>query len=137
VSLTTGEVFSLVRGKRKRFILSEDKDGYLHVHLARERSDRRGKPEIEVRNGKRIERYRNRRYVRVNRLVKMKSLAVAKGGSDWRKYVKDLPRGVDVNHKGDRKDNHHMRLTLETELANRMKREMTPEEQAEINACPF
>jgi hypothetical protein len=138
VNLTTGEVFSLVGSKRKRMKFGEDRDGYLHIWLARERSDRRGKPEIEMlRNGKRVKRYRRRRYVRVNRLVKMKALAVALGGDQWRKYVADLPRGVDVNHTGARNDNRAHKLTLETERANRTRSEMTPEEQAEINACPF
>lgn len=137
VNLTTGEVFSLVRS-RKAMKLSEDRDVYLHINLARERKDRRGKPEVERRrNGTRVNLYRHRRFVRVNRLVKMKSLAVAMGGSDWRRYVTDLSRGIDVNHKGPRNVNNHLMLTLETEQANRTRREMTPEEQAEVNACTF
>lgn len=137
VNLTTGEVFSLATGKRKRMTLAEDSDGYLHIHLSRERDDRRGKAEMQMRNGTRIKRYRHRRFVRVNRLVKMKSIAVGKGGNEWRKYVRDLPRGLDVNHTKGRKNNHHMTLTMATELANRTKRPMTAEEQAEVNACPF
>lgn len=139
VDLTTGVVTSNAKGRRKRMKLSEDKDGYLHIHLNRERKDRRGKPEIgRDRKGNETRRYRIRRYVRVNRLVKMKSIAVGIGGNDWRHYVTDLPRGVDVNHGDlDRKNNHHMNLSLQGELTNRQRRELTPEEAAEIAACTF
>lgn len=140
VDLITGVVTSRVKGRRERVLtLAADKDGYLHVHLSRERPDRRGTPKFERnRKGDVISRHRNRRYVRVHRLVKMKELAVKKGGIDWRPHVKDLPLGVDIDH-GDlnRANNHHENLTLKTEAANRGKREMTQEEADEIAACTF
>lgn len=86
----TGEVFSVKPdGSRTKRRLHVDRDGYLLFYLNRER--RRGKPD---RSGRR----RARRGVLVHRLVKIKAIAVAKGGDNWRKYVCDLPRGVDVNH---------------------------------------
>lgn len=137
VNLITGTVTSYVSGKPRAMTLQVDKDGYMHIQLNRERPDRRGKATEERRHGVVVKRYRERRYVRVNRLVMMKRLAVKAGGALWREFVKDLPR-VDVNHEDcQRSNNHYRNLTLMTEAANRGKREMTPEEQAAIDACTF
>jgi len=139
VSLITGEVISFALGKRHVMALLRDRDGYLHISLNRERPDRRGKASEERgRDGKLRKRYRERRFVRLNRLVMMKRLAVEAGGRQWREFVKDLPRGVDVNHDDlVRHNNHHENLRMQTEAANRGRRENTPEEQAEIDACTF
>lgn len=142
VSLITGEVTTRARGRYKQVKLSADKDGYLHFNLSRERKDRRGKPEIERRGGKEVKRYRIRRYVRVHRLVKMKDQAIkashAARSNDWRSYVKNLPRGVDVNHVDFTRDNNaNDNLTLQTEAANRGRREMTQEELDAIAECTF
>jgi hypothetical protein len=73
--------------------------------------------------------------VLVHRLVKVKALAVAMGGENWRQYVKPLPPGIDVNHippgegiPANRLDNRACMLELQTEAANRSRREMTDEE---------
>lgn len=139
VDLITGVVTSMARNRPRVLTSQPDKDGYLHVNLSRERGDRRGTPKLERnRKGEVIMRHRIRRYVRVHRLVKMKDMAVKKGGVDWRSHVRDLPVGVDIDH-GDlnRANNHHENLTLKTEAANRGKREMTQEEADEIAACTF
>lgn len=73
----------------------------------------------------------------VNRLVKIKAIAWALGGQHWRQYVKDLPPGIDVNHIGARDDNREHMIELQTEGANRRRREMTPEEFEEAQACAF
>jgi hypothetical protein len=116
-----------------------DADGYCHFYLNRERRDRRGKHETERRsNGVVKKRYRIRRFVSVHRLVKMKAIAIGVGGYEWRLYVKDLPRGVDVNHRDkNRQNNHHMNLALQTENANRSQRELSQEEADQIAACTF
>lgn len=138
VELSTGKVLGLVRGEWKAKKLKLDDCGYLGFFLNRERKHKRGKPIREVRpNGKERKRYRDRRYVLVNRLVKIKAIAVALGGKNWRNHVKDLPLGVDVNHLGARNNNAHDMLELQTEAANRRRREMTPEELDEINNCTF
>lgn len=128
VDLDSGRVFSTINGKTRERKLIADKDGYLRFLLNRERSQKRGKPQ---RDGKKL-RYRKSRQVLVNRLVKIKALAVAKGGANWRLYVADLPRGVDVNHLGPRDDNRSHQLELQTERANRSKKAMTAEEFARI-----
>lgn len=129
VCLATGEVFGIKNGKRYKKKLRADKDGYLHFDLNREKKDRRGRPDIERRNGKEYKRWRNRRFVRVNRAVKIKAIAVGLGGEHWRQFVKDLPRGIDVNHIKARDDNRAMHLELMTERANRNgSEEMTEEE---------
>jgi hypothetical protein len=135
VRLTTGEVLGFVRGKWIVKRLKKDDDGYLMFFLNRERKQRRGKPIRERRpNGKERLRYRDRRCVLVHRLVKIKALAVAKGGRRWREYVADLPRGIDVNHDGPKDDNRAWRLTMETERANRSNTEMTDEEWDQLQA---
>ncbi len=135
VCLSTGRVFSIKNGKRVEKKLKLDDDGYLGFYLNRERGHKRGKPSREVRNGKERLRYRRRRYVLVNRLVKIKSIAKGKGGKNWRQYVADLPRGVDVNHLGARSDNRDSMLELQTERANRSRTVMTDEEFAELQAA--
>ena len=138
VDLETGKVSGFVRGEWKNKRLKKDNDGYMGFHLCRERKSKRGKPIREVRpNGKERNRYRDRRYVLVHRLVKIKAIAVGLRGNNWRQYVKDLPPGIDVNHRGERDNNNHLMIELQTEAANRRRREMTPEEQEEINACTF
>lgn len=138
VELSTGKVLGFVRGEWRYKRLKLDDDGYLGFFLNRERRHKLGKPIREVRpNGKERLRYRDRRYVLVNRLVKIKAIAVALGGQHWRSYCKDLPPGVDVNHIGAKNNNAHDMLELQTEAANRRRREMTPEEQEAINACTF
>ncbi len=138
VNLASGEVTSMARGRQRTRKVRADDDGYLYFDLSRERPDRRGKAEISRRNGKVKKRYRIRRFVAVHRLVKMKELAIKAGGDAWRDHVKDLPRGIDVDHGDrDRQNNNYRNLSLKTEAANRGKREMTPEEEAEIAACTF
>lgn len=138
VDMETGKVLGFVRGEWKAKKLKKDKDGYLGFFLNRERKHKRGKPIREVRsNGKVRHRYRDRRYVLVNRLVKIKAIAVALGGHNWRAYAKDLPPGIDVNHRGAKDNNNHLMIELQTEGANRRRREMTPEEQEAVNACTF
>jgi hypothetical protein len=130
VDIETGEVFSIDKnGKRTKRRLAPDDDGYLGFHLARERKSKRGKPCRWKEPGRadRV-RYRNRRYVMVHRLVKIKALAVAKGGRNWTQYVRDLPLGIDVNHLGPKTDNRHTELELQTEAANRSRTEMTDAE---------
>lgn len=126
VLLRDGTVF----GKnRKPLKLHKDKDGYWGFWLNRERKGKRGKPE---RDGKR-ERYRNRRYVLVHRLVKIKAIAVGLGGLNWRKYVSELPiRGLDVNHTRGKDNNGANYLEIATERANRGKTEMS---EAEYREC--
>lgn len=97
VDLATGLVYGVRGNLTKQRKLDYDRDGYLYFWLNREKKDRRGKPE-RCRKSNR-NRYRRRRVVLVHRLVKIKALAVAKGGRNWRKYVTDLPRGIDVNHE--------------------------------------
>ncbi len=135
VCLTTGKAFYFKHGKRVERSLRLDKDGYLHFDLNRERSCKRGRPSTERSHGKTINRWRDRRFVRVNRAVKIKAIAVGLGGDNWRKYVKDLPRGVDVNHI-DRVRHHNWsdNLELQTERANRGGSEMTEKELAGIRA---
>lgn len=138
VELSTGKVLGFVRGEWRHKRLKRDDDGYLMFFLNRERKHKRGKPIREVRpNGTERHRYRDRRCVLVHRLVKIKAIAVALGGKHWRIYCKDLPLGVDVNHIGAKDNNAHDMIELQTEGANRRRREMTPEEQAAINACTF
>lgn len=129
VDLETGDVFSVRGDKRTKRKLDPDDDGYLCFWLNRERKDRRGKAE---RDGNR-KRYRYRRVVLAHRLVKIKHLAVAKGGSKWRQYATDLPRGVDVNHI-DRVRHHNWadNLELQTEAVNRARGEMTEQEIADL-----
>lgn len=129
--LETGEVFSVKNGQRIKRSLFKDADGYLFFTLNRERSKKAGKPERDLR-GKL--RYRHRRSVLVHRLVKIKAIAYGKGGENWREFVTDLPRGVDVNHLGERDDNRQHKLELQSEAANRAKRKMTNEEWAELQA---
>lgn len=133
--LETGDVFSVRRGKRTKMRLRTDVDGYLGFSLNRERATKRGKPWREMRDGKERLRYRSRRYVLVNRLIKIKALAVAKGGDNWRSFVSAKPlRGLDVNHIGKRSDNRNCMLELQTERANRSRSPMTDEEYAELQA---
>ncbi len=139
VNLVTGEVTSVARGRPKAMKIKVDHDGYLHFYLNRERPDRRGKAEVSRGPGGEVKkRYRIRRFVAVHRLVKMKELAIKAGGDAWRDHVRDLPRGIDVDH-GDRNraNNDYRNLSLKTDSANRGKREMTPEEAAEVAACTF
>jgi hypothetical protein len=129
VDIETGEVFSIRNGRSVKRQLRLDEDGYYCFQLNRERKRKQGKPEIDYRReGASRLRYRNRRYVRVHRLVKIKALAVAKGGRNWRQYVQDLPLGIDVNHLNGKTDNNHLNLELQTELAHRSHKEMTDEE---------
>jgi len=134
VCLKSGRVYTLLGGERRELKTREDDDGYLVFDLSRApKAPKRGKKTEYVdklKNGKRITRirYRRRRRVRVHRLVKLKSLALAKGGIRWRQYANDLPRGTDVNHLGAKTDNRDCMLCLETEMANRSRREMTDEE---------
>jgi len=138
VDLETGIVTGFHRGEWKPKRLKKDDDGYLGFFLNRERKHKRGKPIREVRpNGKERHRYRHRRYVLVHRLVKIKAIAAAIGGRNWRSCCKDLPPGIDVNHIGAKHDNRADMIELQTEGANRRRREMTPEEQEEVNACTF
>lgn len=138
VRLSTGVVVGLVRGQWQPKSLRIDEDGYVGFYLNRERQKKLGKPEVERRrNGKLCKRYRERRYVFVHRLVKIKAIALAIGGRNWRKFVKDLPLGVDVNHLGAKDDNRSHMIELATERANRSRDEMTPEEIAAIAACTF
>lgn len=134
VDLETGEVFSVRRGERKKRRLRTDDDGYKSFYLNRERRDKRGGKEY-CRKTKGF-RYRRRRLVFVHRVVKIKAIALAKGGDhNWRDYVEDLPRGVDVNHfDRDRANNRAGNLELQTELANRSRRAMTAAELREVRA---
>lgn len=137
VDIETGIVTGFYRGEWRRKALNKDHCGYLGFCLNRERKPKRGKPIRELRNGKERLRYRRRRYVLVHRLVKIKAIAVALGGHNWRAYVKDLPHGIDVNHRGAKDNNNHLMIEIQTEGANRRRREMTPEEQEQVNACTF
>jgi hypothetical protein len=139
VRLNTGIVLGLVRGAWIPKSLRRDEDGYLGFCLNREKVDRRGKPSTERRGRKIVHRYRERRYVLVHRLVKIKAIAVALGGRNWRKFARDLPPGIDVNHLPGvrRDDNRHRGIELATERANRARDEMTPEEIEAVNNCPF
>ena len=133
VDIETGEVFSVRNGVRTARRLKRDEDGYLGFYLNRERKRKQGKPERDRdRNGKERLRYRKRRYVRVNRIVKIVAIAKAKGGKNWRQYCCDLPAGIDVNHLGARDDNRAKMLDLQTGLANRARREMTDEEWKQL-----
>lgn len=133
VDVLTGEVFSVRRGAHWPMKLREDKDGYLCFGLNRD-SKSRGKACKCKRTGK--VRYRVYRWVRVNRLVKIKAMAIAKGGRNWRKFVADLPLGVDVNHiDTDRQNNNHENLELSTERANRARKELSEEELAKLQAA--
>lgn len=131
VDLETGEAFSVRKGVRTKRRLRTDEDGYKMFYLNRERSDKRGGKEYCRR--KKGFRYRRRRGVFVHRIVKIKAIAIAKGGDqNWRQYVEDLPRGVDVNHwDRNRANNRAGNLELQTELANRSRRAMT---QAELES---
>jgi hypothetical protein len=136
VSLSTGVVYGIQRGRRVMKRLNEDKDGYLGFFLNREKGERRGKPIRErLRNGTERLRFRHRRYVLVNRLVKIKAIAVGKGGRNWRQFVADLPRGVDVNHLAARNDNRARLLELSTERANRGRTELHDEELEQLRAA--
>jgi hypothetical protein len=129
VNTDTGIVYGMRSGQWVEKKLTRDDDGYLGFYLARERERRVGKAQRELRKGKIILRYRNRRYVLVHRLVKLKALAVAKGGQNWRQFVSDKPlRGWDVNHLGAKDDNRNDMLELQSERANRSRTEMTDEE---------
>lgn len=124
VDLETGEVFGL-RGRK--FVVDVTWDGYHRVHLTIKNN--RCKPD-----GRGQRRFRQR--AMVHRIVMMKKLAVeAKGGSrlSWRSFVKELPTGVDVDHEDDdRENNRASNLQLKTYIANRSKRDMTPEEEESI-----
>lgn len=126
--LDTGAVFSVKNGTKTKKRLKRDADGYLGFFLNREREHKRGTPCREMRNGKARLRFRSRRYVLAHRLIKIKALAVAKGGCNWREYVCDLPPGIDVNHIGAKDDNRASMLELQTERANRNRTEMTDDE---------
>lgn len=132
VCLETGKVFGIRGGKRKVRKIRVDEDGYHSIYLNREKKDRRGKFEKDNRRNSR--RWRYRRLVFVHRLVKIKALAIAKGGStNWRQFATDLPRGIDVNHVDrNRSNNHHGNLELQTEKANRTRGEMTEEDVAAL-----
>ncbi len=133
VDIETGEVFSVRYGKRFKRKLEKDEDGYWKFGLNRERKAKRGKPVNERRsNGKTYFRYRSRRTVFVHRLVKIKALAIAKGGRNWQQYVKDLPIGIDVNHLSGKDNNNHLQLELQTELANRTRTEMSDADYAAL-----
>jgi hypothetical protein len=132
VCLDCGSVYSVRGSRRIKRRLYADEDGYLSFTLNREKRKRTGKPE---RDGSR-NRWRKRRNVLVHRLVKIKAIAVAKGGSNWRSFVCDLPRAVDVNHINSiRSDNRAENLELMTERANRLRRPATDEELEELKAC--
>lgn len=135
VNTATGVVYGIRNGERVKKRLKKDEDGYLGFFLARERDAKRGKPVREIRCGKERFRFRNRRYVLVHRLVKIKALAVAKGGKNWRQFVSDAPlRGWDVNHLGEKDDNRNHMLELQSERANRSRTEMTDEELAQVQS---
>jgi hypothetical protein len=132
--LSTGEVFSVRKGVPRPMAIYPDKDGYLCFSLRRECKPPRGKPEA-IPGKKRRTRFRLRRWVRVNRLIKTKAVAVAKGGRNWRQFLTPLPSGVDVNHIDLRRDNNVAdNLELSTEAANRSRREMTDQEYEELLA---
>jgi hypothetical protein len=132
--LSTGEVFSVRKGIPRPMALQADKDGYLCFSLRRDCKPPQGKPEA-CHSKKGHIRYRLRRWIRVNRLVKVKAIAVAKGGRNWRSFVRPLPAGVDVNHLDGRRDNNASdNLELSTERANRERRDMTDEEYEELLA---
>lgn len=132
--LATGEVFSIRKGIPRPMALQPDKDGYPCFSLRRECKPPKGKPEACHRRKGHM-RFRRRRWVRVNRLIKVKAIAVAKGGRNWRAFVQPLPMGVDVNHlDGCRTNNVSDNLELSTEIANRSRREMSDEEFQELLA---
>lgn len=132
--LQTGEVFSVRKGVPRPMAIYPDKDGYLCFSLRRECKPPRGKPEA-IPGSKGRTRFRLRRWVRVNRLIKTKAIAVAKGGRNWRAFLQALPAGVDVNHiDGGRDNNVADNLELSTELANRSRRDMSDEEFEELLA---
>lgn len=127
--LATGEVFTIRDGVPYAKAMTPDKDGYLTIMVQRSRGKGNGNPD-------KWGRFRDVRNVRVNRLVKIKAMAVAKGGRNWRSFVAPLPRGADVNHiDTNRENNASDNLELSTERANRGRREMTEEELAELQAA--
>ncbi len=129
VDLKTGIPYG-ARGPMKTRI---DKYGYVTFVLCRKVT--RGGTVVKI-AGK--ERRRKLMTVLVHRLAMMKHLAVQHHGDSWREHVKDLPGTLDVNHVhdhnqvADRTDNRIRNLRLETLMANRRRRPMTPEEEAEV-----
>lgn len=120
VDLDTGLVFSVRNGIRVPMAISLTKKGYAYVQLQKEKSRKQGS---QHRDGART-RYRTRRNALVHRIVKIKSIAVAMGGSRWRDHVRPLPRRVDVNHiDRNRFNNAASNLELQTEAANRARQE--------------
>lgn len=132
--LETGLIYSVRGEKRTLLKINTTEKGYCYVQLGEERSDRQGKFQ---RDGER-RRYRTRRNAFVNRIVKIKAVAVAMGGRNWRNHVRPLPRGVDVNHwNRDRSDNRADNLELATQLANRLRRAQTEGEIDSIHEDVF
>ncbi len=74
-----------------------------------------------------------KRTVLVHRLVKAKAIAFAVGGKEWRKWVKPLPRCVDVEHLNAKKwDNRNLNLELQDYGTNRPRVHMTEKEREQI-----
>jgi hypothetical protein len=129
VDLRTGEVFSVRHGVPRERKTWAAGNGYIVFGLNRDR------PDGKISKGDRGRR-RVRRTVLVHRLVKIKHLAVARGGRNWRQFVAPLPLGVDVNHIDHHRDhNHSSNLELSTQRANRGQDEMTEQEYEQLAAA--
>ena len=129
VCLRTGRVTSFAQAKDGKAIRPRtDEHGYRKFTLVRSVSKRL------VRKPRADGLHVWQMTVFVHRLAMMKKVAVAKAYSvgtpdDWRSFVRDLPAGVDVNHKNrKRDDNRAKNLELQTERTNRNGQASTEEE---------
>jgi hypothetical protein len=106
VSLATGNVISLTRGRRRYLATRLDEDGYRKFTLSRESKTKRRKDS----SGRR----REHMTVFVHRLVMVKKIAVAANPERWRTVVRDLAGSTEVHHKDENTDNNRgNNLTLE------------------------
>jgi hypothetical protein len=133
VCLETGMVTSFAQVETGKLIRPRlDEDGYRKFTLVRSVSARLVKKKRA--DGCRIWQMT----VFVHRLAMMKKIAVKKAKAvgtpdEWRAFVRDLPAGLDVNHKNlIRDDNRACNLELQTERTNRNGQPSTEEELRSI-----
>lgn len=113
VSLTTGIVISLTRGRRRYLRTRLDEDGYRKFTLSRESKTKRKQDAAG--------RRREHMTVFVHRLVMVKKIAVAANPERWRTVVRDLPGSTEVHHKDeDTGNNRGDNLTLELSEVHRV-----------------
>ncbi len=137
VCLETGEVFTIINGRRRKRKLQTNHKGYHWLNLYRERKDKRGKPD---KYGRRRERFS----AWVHRLAMMKKIAVgkcreeAKDGrvfSNWRLFIVDIDPKIDIDHDNtDRTDNRgdNLRIIEHGLHGRRSSEQWTEEDEAAV-----